>query len=336
MPNLYLERAGTEVRRDGESLAIYEEGSLQQRVPLRLVERLVVRGDVSLHAGALTGLALHGGSVLVLPRRHSAGEVLLSRGNGPDAARRLRQYELAGCPEWSSGLARNLVRAKLRGGARMLFRAARQRSDLKKELGDAIALISTLEWEIKQQPRLAIVRLMGIEGAAAAAFFSGYRQLFASSLGFANRNRRPPKDPVNACLSLAYTLLHAEAVNAILGAGLDPSIGFLHQPSHNRESFACDLVEILRPHAEEWVWQLFRNQELRAAHFQTVQGGCLLGKAGRRTFYEKFESLRTTSQRRLHTALRGILREWHIDEPSNSFRDSVALGETDSVSHSDE
>jgi hypothetical protein len=67
------------------------------------------------------------------------------------------------------------------------------------------------------------------------------------TLIFGGRNRRPPRDPANAVLSLGYTLLHFEAVRACYGAGLDPMIGFFHNLDFGRESLACDLVEPLRP-----------------------------------------------------------------------------------------
>ena len=121
--------------------------------------------------------------------------------------------------------------------------------------------------------------LMGIEGAAAAAFFRAYATLFPSSLGFAQRRRRPPPDPVNVCLSLGYTLLHHIAVREVQIVGLDPLLGFLHVPERGRELLACDLVEPLRPHVEEWVWRALAERRLRGEHFTCEKGGgCLLGQ----------------------------------------------------------
>lgn len=327
MSVLYLDQQNLEVRRDGDSLALYLNGSLDRRVPLRLVERVIVHGDALLHAGALTALAAHGGSVVLLPRRRVYGAALLGRGNGPDAARRLRQYEAATDAAWKEQFSRTVVRCKIRGQARLLFRAIQEREDLGKPLRDAVARMAATEREVRDQRQIFAPRLLGMEGAAAAAFFGAFQQMFAPSLGFRSRNRRPPKDPVNACLSLAYTLLHAEAVEAILGAGLDPTIGFLHEAQHGRESFACDLVEIVRPLAEEWVWKLFQRRLLQPANFKMVLGGCLLGKAGRRTYYEQFEPLRANSQRRLHRVLRAVIREWKLGSESYEFSEANTLSD---------
>ncbi|MBX6323928.1 MAG: CRISPR-associated endonuclease Cas1, partial [Rhodospirillaceae bacterium] len=150
--------------------------------------------------------------------------------------------------------------------------------------------------------------LRGLEGAAAAAFLRAFCRLFAPALGFVERTRRPPRDPVNAALSLAYTLLHAEAVRAAWAAGLDPFVGFLHAPLPGRESLACDLVELARPAVDRWVWGLFRERTLRADHFTSVNGACLMGKVGRAAFYEAYEVLATTERRRLRHAAAALAR----------------------------
>jgi CRISPR-associated protein Cas1 len=138
---------------------------------------------------------------------------------------------------------------------------------------------------------LSLARLNGIEGAAAAAYFAAYTTVFPPSINFTGRNRRPPRDPVNAALSLGYTLLHFEAVQACYLTGLDPYVGFYHEPAHRRESLAADLIEPLRPHVDRWVWRLFADRDLRADDFVTENGGCLLKKEGRALFYARYETL---------------------------------------------
>jgi CRISPR-associated protein Cas1 len=137
-----------------------------------------------------------------------------------------------------------------------------------------------------------------IDGAGAAAYFGAYCGLFPPELEFRGRNRRPPRDPVNAVLSLGYTLLHAEAVRACYASGLDPIIGYYHQLDFGRESLASDLIEPLRPLVDDWVWQAFRERRLRADHFTRDADACLLGKAGRQIFYGTWECF-VRPQRRL-------------------------------------
>jgi CRISPR-associated protein Cas1 len=126
---------------------------------------------------------------------------------------------------------------------------------------------------------------------------------------------------VNACLSLGYTLLHFEAVRAAHGAGLDPFIGFFHEPSHGRESLACDLVEPLRGRLDAWVWEMFRSRTLRGEHFVEDKGACLLGKAGRRHFYEAYETFARPLHRLLRRECRVTVRGLVGDEPLPAAED---------------
>ena len=104
---------------------------------------------------------------------------------------------------------------------------------------------------------------------------------------------------MNAALSLAYTLLHFDALRAAHSAGLDPMVGFYHRPAHGRESLACDLIEPLRPRVDEWIHALFRERVIRGAHFTMDKGACLLGKAGREHFYAAWESFAPLRRRHL-------------------------------------
>jgi CRISPR-associated protein Cas1 len=115
-------------------------------------------------------------------------------------------------------------------------------------------------------------------------------------------------------LSLGYTLLHHIAVREVQIVGLDPLLGFLHVPERGRESLACDLVEPLRPHVEEWVWRALAERRLRGEHFTFEKGGaCLLGKAGRQAFYDGFEPLAAALRRLLRRMCRDLAAELRRD-----------------------
>lgn len=187
---------------------------------------------------------------------------------------------------------------KLRGQAAVLSAASVLRPELSYELNIARRTLVDTASRLRQESAPDLPALRGIEGAAAAAFFEAYRLLFAPALHFQGRNRRPPRDPVNAALSLAYTLEYAEGVRAAAAAGLDGFIGFYHDLRHGRQSLACDLCEWERGSVESWVWRLFRERVLRVEHFHAHAGSCLLGKAGRREFYLAIEPLLEETGRR--------------------------------------
>lgn len=307
MPAIYIDRRDADLDFDAGALVVRLEGARAAAIPLAGAERVVVRraGRVSLRLLAALGERDIG--LLVLGGRKGEPKAHLLGAPRGDAARRLGQYALACDPAATLNLARLAVKGKLAGHAALLREAVEARPDARKPLQDAATAVAALLERLDTAAELDTLR--GLEGAGAAAFFRGYCALFPPALGFTGRNRRPPRDPVNAALSLAYTLLHAEAVRAAWVAGLDPHVGFLHAPQPGRESLAADLVELSRPAADRWVWELFRRRILRGDHFTRLEdGACLLGKAGRAAFYEQFEALAGRERRRLRHAAALVAR----------------------------
>ena len=306
MTAIYIDRKGAHLDLDAGALAVRIDGEKLSRIPLAGVTRLVLRRAEGISLKLLGGLGERGIGLFVLGSRK--GEPLANLQGVPhgDATVRLGQFVLARDPARVLALGRHAVKGKIAGALAFARAAMALRPDRRKPLFDAI---SSMEGCLRKLGDAAdIDALRGLEGAAAAAFFRGYTSLFAPALGFVERNRRPPRDPVNACLSLAYTLLHGEAVQAAWTAGLDPFVGFLHAPLHGRESLACDLVETCRPEADRLVWTLFREGTLRADHFSSVDGACLMGKAGRAAFYEGFESFAGDPRGRLRRTSAALAR----------------------------
>lgn len=289
MSTLVLDKPELELRCDGAALALYEDGARRGTVPLALLERVVLLGSqIRLDSGVLARLGEAGVALAVIGRR---GGQRLSLALGPrhnDAAVRMAQCAAALDDAAVLAVARDLVRAKVRAQRRTLTQALAARADCRKPLTDALATLVDIAATVDAAASLDALR--GAEGAAAAAYFRAIASVFPPSLGFTGRNRRPPRDPVNAALSLGYTLLHVDAVRACHVAGLDPLVGFYHRPAFGRESLACDLVEPLRPRLDAWVWDMLRTRTLREEHFATSASGCQLQKAGRARFYSEYEA----------------------------------------------
>ncbi|MGQ9634959.1 MAG: CRISPR-associated endonuclease Cas1 [Bryobacteraceae bacterium] len=287
MATLFVDHREICLELDSGALAVRRAGELERRIPLGLIDRIVITADVQLSARLLAQLGDSGIGVLLHARRSKAWAVISGAPAG-DARRRLGQARMAIEPAWKNLWARRWVLAKARGQARLLRLEAEARPQARAALWRAAERIERTIERLRQED-LTAESARGLEGAASAAHFEGLEALLAPSLGFHGRNRRPPRDPVNATLSLIYTMLYAAAVEAARAAGLDADIGYLHEPARGRAGLACDLVEPLRPLADRVAIRLFRNRTLRADHFHTEDGACLLGKAGRRAFYEAVE-----------------------------------------------
>jgi CRISPR-associated protein Cas1 len=292
MSSLYLDRQNLSIKLDGQTLALYELGVKKGTVPLHLLERVVLRGNVQLESRVLGALSERHIGLLVLSGRNTEATAMLAAHSHGDSLRRLGQYQTSLDDNVRIPLARWLVLVKVRAQQRLLNNALTQRQDLRYPMMAAQQTLSNIIGILRaEEDSFSLANLMGYEGAAAAAYFGAYIHLFAESLQFSGRKKRPPPDPVNVCLSLGYTLLHYDAVRACHIVGLDPMLGFFHDVSFGRESLACDLMEPLRPLMDRWVWQLFKDRQLRPEHFsQDVGGRCQMNKAGRQCFYGFYES----------------------------------------------
>ncbi len=116
--------------------------------------------------------------------------------------------------------------------------------------------------------------LLGHEGAGTSAHYRAYRELLTHDWGFTTRQFRPPPDPINAMLSLGYTLLHNHVYAFIKVVGLDPYCGYFHQPKHGHAALASDLMEEFRPIiVNGYVFSLINNKRGRPEDFDQTNKG---------------------------------------------------------------
>lgn len=309
MATLYLDQQDLELRADGKTLAFYEGGERRGTVPFGFLERVVIKGGrTRLDSGVLMKIAEAGATtVLVSPRIGKRVAIVLGPTHN-DAAVRLAQARRVFDEAYCRDFALLLVTAKLRRQHQTLSFALKERPDARKPIFDAIAAIDGALATLKNGEIASCGTIRGIEGAAARTYIKGLAAVFPPSARFSGRNRRPPRDPVNVCLSLAYTLLHVDAVRAAYAAGVDPLLGFYHRPAFGRESLACDLIEPLRPHADAWVWQMWRTRVFREDHYSEADGICLIGKAGRERFYQQWEQQAGRYRRWLRRTVASLAR----------------------------
>lgn len=177
-----------------------------------------------------------------------------------------------------------MVRARLRNLAALAVRFSWD------DASAVAAELRSLARETENKSTLDAVR--GLEGRGAALAFGALKRSLPPAWGFTGRARRPPPDPVNAMLSLGYTLLHNHCATALVEAGLHPRLGLFHQPRGAHFALASDLMEELRHLVESMVWTLVRRRQLTPADFQPSADGyypALLRPEARRTFLHAFE-----------------------------------------------
>jgi len=163
--------------------------------------------------------------------------------------------------------------------------------------------------------------ILAYEGVSASAWFSLLSKILPEYWKFTGRNRRPPKDPINAIMSLTYTLTLNELKTIIQERGLDPCIGFLHSPLAGRDSFVLDMLELLRPGADAFLIELLYDNMIQPDDFTlNQQYGCRLNKEGRGKYFVNWANWQTSWPEWQIPIAKSNDNELFIDEDSNSLR----------------
>lgn len=264
---LYLQQPGTVLRRDGGALVVERADEAPLRVPLPQLGRVLLWGGTHITTPALRLLAEAGVEVALMSERGVLGWVQGSASAG--LVRLLAQVRSFHDPALRLARAHELVEAKL-AAQRALVRSAWWRGDESQRQAVLAGLICPVE-----APDLDTLR--GHEGRAARLYFSAFGELLRPPWTFSGRNRRPPRDPVNALLSLGYMLLAAEVRADVTARGLDARLGFLHAVRPGRPALALDLMEPWRPGAvDRWALTLLNRGRLQPSDFEPIGEGVRL------------------------------------------------------------
>ncbi len=287
---LYVQTPGARVGKSGEELVVTCEGEAERRIPIDDVSELVLAGPVSLTTPAVNELIRRGRPIAWM----STGFWFLGStgAEGPrSAAVRQAQFARMADDRFRLDFARGLVGAKIRNSRTLLRRNGRGDAT---ERDATLLRLKHLAAKAAHAPDIAV--LLGLEGEAAATYFRAFPSLFTEAAGalpafrFQNRNRRPPADPVNACLSLAYSLLARHLTAALQIAGLDPWAGLYHAMRPGKPALALDLMEPYRPIiADSVVLTVINQGEVGPDDFLISGPGCALKTHARRRFIAAFE-----------------------------------------------
>lgn len=253
---------------------IVSQPSGKNRVPLEAIDGVILCGGGQITADAIAACAERNIRVACL-RRSGAIRFTISGPAGGNVHLRVAQHRASESDHHRRAIARVIVAGKLQNSRNVIGRWARdstgmQRRRLERQR-DAIRerLNRLLSAQTDDHIR-------GIEGDAARAHFKALSTILeATQFPFTVRQRRPPRDPVNALLGFCYSLAVMEVGGAVEAIGLDPQIGFLHRPRSGRPSLALDLVEELRPLIDQFVVTAIRRNQLNQGAFVAMPGGAV-------------------------------------------------------------
>ncbi len=307
---LYLNTQGYRVGVKSERLVIKDGDSVIDEVRMNDVTHVALFGNIQLSTQAVHELCEQ--EIPVAYFSMGGWFYGLTRGHGlKNVHTRIRQFAAASNPLQCLALAQKIVQAKIRNHRTMLMRLHVQ--------PPAAAVQGMKEIAGRVPSARGLDELLGMEGAAAALYFQNFAGMIkvgeddlddeipglemtqsaekkrkseaaALTFDFTQRRRRPPTDPVNALLSLAYSLLAKDCTIASLAVGFDPYVGFYHQPRHGRPALALDLMEEFRPLiAESTVLTAINNRMIQSGHFVRAGDAVNLSPQGRKAFFQAYE-----------------------------------------------
>jgi CRISPR-associated protein Cas1 len=278
---LVVQTPGAQIGQRGDELLVSVKGEDVRKLPGQQVRAIYCYGAVQITAQAVSTCLELGIDVSYFsPAGRFLGMLGGLPASGVDARR--GQYRLFEMPGVRLQLAREVIRAKIHNQRVMLMRN-----------GDVPDRVTSLMASFRDSTESArdLTALLGVEGSAAALYFEQFESMLKQrddwKFDWRGRNRRPPRDPVNALLSLGYSMLAKELTGVCYSVGLDPFLGFMHQPRYGRPALALDLMEEFRPLiADSVAISLINRSELGPEDFIKSANGMFLTDKGRRPFWE--------------------------------------------------
>lgn len=295
MENLVINQKGARLcARQGRLVIQYPERSGKQpsSISLQRLKRVVVTACIELDSAVLHLLSSEGIHLSFYSPRTPAPVIVLSEPTG-DVIRRMGQYR-AVCEETlATRMARALVRSKLMQQWLWLCQQG---------LSENAITVKQLMGKISAAQRPA---LLGLEGSAARTVYQAMASVLPEQWQFSGRNRRPPRDPVNAMLSFGSTLMYQQAVQALMRQRLDVFAGFYHQPCAGRASLAWDMIELFRPALEAFIFEQLHKGHIQPSHFTApaqvgpVSEGCRFTSEGLSLWFHHWLPLSGITERRM-------------------------------------
>lgn len=304
---LYVNTPGVVVTRKGEIVVVKDSAGTLADVRIKDLHHLALFGSAQLSTALVQTLCEK--EVPISYFSMGGWFYGLTRGHGlTNVFTRIRQFATAADPNKALPLARLFIYGKIRNQRTLFMRNHVEPPPV------ALRALRNAASAALVAPDLA--SLLGVEGAAALVYFQNFAGMIkgrpeeddelpglednASSrardarkefpFDFTTRNRRPPRDPVNALLSLAYSLLARDCTVAALAVGFDPYVGLCHQPRHGRPALALDVMEEFRPLiADSVVLTAINNRMITPLDFVRAGDAVNLTPDGRKRFFLAYE-----------------------------------------------
>lgn len=293
--SLFVMTQGAWLSQKGENIIVHLSKDENRAFPIHLFDSVLCFGQVNVtpplmgfcaERGVQISFFTENGKFLASVHGPVSGNVLL----------RKEQYRISDDPQRSARVVRSLLAAKINNSRIVLQRFLRdhpQNETAEKKFRENISQLEGYLAQLRDKDNIEEMR--GIEGISARLYFDLFDDLIIQQkedFCFTERNRRPPRDKVNAMLSFAYTLLTNDVKSALQGVGLDPAVGFLHKDRPGRASLALDMMEEFRSWwTDRFVLSLINLRQVKASGFTiTESGAVIMTEETRKTVISEWQS----------------------------------------------
>lgn len=288
---LYVTTPEAYLSKDGLNVVISVKQNEIFRIPIHNIEQIITFGYMGASPGLMKLCADNNVSLTFL----SPQGRYISRSQGPTRGNvllRKAQYKNSDEPNYALHLSKLFIGGKIQNYRNILRRFIRDN-------GDDEAIERVCEELLRCKRRVlnaeSIDSVRGIEGEAATAYFGVFSRLLLNQkedFVFEGRNRRPPKDAINAMLSFVYTLICNDMTSALETVGLDPYVGFMHTLRPGRASLSLDMMEELRAYlGDRLVLSLINRKQITIKDFiKRGDEGIVMTDSGRKIILSAWQS----------------------------------------------
>ena len=285
MPVIYVKEQGSIIKKVNERIVIEKNKCVLADIPVHMITDLSVIGNVQISTQAIHLLMEEGVDISFF---NYSGKYLgqAAAESSKNIFLRFEQFERYQDIDKRLDMARAIVFNKVNNQIMVIknFRWEGIEYDYNSCIKEMLDILATLPGKSTSN------EIMGVEGRCSAVYFKCFGQMFRGDIKFEKRTRRPPKDPINVILSLAYTLLTKEVASSLESESFELYLGFLHGIRYGRKSLALDIVEEFRqPVVDRLVVRLFNLRIMNTLDFETREDEIILTEEGFQKFCKQYE-----------------------------------------------
>jgi CRISPR-associated protein Cas1 len=291
MKTLYLTEQGSIVRKESRRLIVSKNDVTIAEVSTIGLDAILIFGNIQLTPQAITLILEQGIDVSFLSIRGKFRGRLISP-ESKNVFLRIAQYERYLDDNFQLDFAIAIVKAKITNGINLIKRYAKNypNLDFSKELSELYIAIEKLE------NMSSVPSIRGVEGYSSSIYFCAFRKMLREGFEFLGRDKRPPPDPINALLSLGYTLITNEIASILFALGFDLYIGYYHGINYGRPSLALDMVEEFRHSIiDSFILYLVNKRIVSPDDFEEDEEGIFLKPQTLKEFLKAYDKRMTDS-----------------------------------------